>query len=377
MSRSCPIIGITMGDPCGIGPEIIVKALADESLCCQGRFVIFGFSEMIAYAADLAEVDLRWYRDHYEDFLSSTSSISARSRAWRERQDNDNGSGLGADQVDIDPGITVLDYDELTMPILGEHRPNRYSGEASMAFLEDAIDAAKRGLIDALVTAPISKHAWRLAGYKFPGHTEVLAKRTGTKNYAMMFVAPAMKVILATTHESLAEVPVHLTIGRVFNPIDLADKALREWFGIEHPRIAVCGLNPHAGEDGQFGDEEKRIISPAILMASEAGIDVSGPYPADTLFRQALDGQFDCVVAMYHDQAMIPLKLIAWSEAVNLTVGLPIIRTSPGHGTAFDIAGKNRADASPMKAAIRLAMDLARRRMEKNTKTTDERVKKT
>ena len=375
MGQICPTIGITMGDPCGIGPEIIVKALADESIRCQGRFVIFGFSEMISYAADLAEVDLCWYRDHHEDFLNSVACVSARSRAWREQQDNGGDQPPEPPRHDIGSAITVLDYDELAMPILDEHRPNRYGGEASIAFLEDAIKAAKDGLVDALVTAPISKHAWHLAGFKFPGHTELLAKRTGTKNYAMMFVAPGLKVILATTHESIAQVPNHLTIGRVFNPIDLADRSLREWFGIEHPKIAVCGLNPHAGEDGQFGDEEKRIISPAILMASEAGIDVTGPYPADTLFRKALNGQFDCVVAMYHDQAMIPLKLVAWSDAVNLTVGLPIIRTSPGHGTAFDIAGKNHADASSMKAAIRLALDLARRRTP--TKGPNAKVKKT
>jgi 4-hydroxythreonine-4-phosphate dehydrogenase len=149
-----------------------------------------------------------------------------------------------------------------------------------------------------------------------------------------------------------------LTIGCVFNPIDLADRSLRQWFGIEHPRIAVCGLNPHAGESGRFGDEETRVIGPAILMATEAGIDASGPYPADTVFIKALDGQFDCVVAMYHDQGLLPVKLLGWKEAVNLTLGLPIIRTSPDHGTAFDIAGKNIADPSSMKAAIRLAMDL-------------------
>jgi 4-hydroxythreonine-4-phosphate dehydrogenase len=148
----------------------------------------------------------------------------------------------------------------------------------------------------------------------------------------------------------------------VFNPIDLADQALRNWFGIEKPRIAVAALNPHAGEDGQFGDEENRIIAPAILLAGEAGINVSGPYPADTLFGRAVKGEFDCVVAMYHDQALIPIKLLAWREAVNVTLGLPIIRTSPDHGTAFDIVGKNLADPSSMIAAIRLAIDLAGKR---------------
>jgi 4-hydroxythreonine-4-phosphate dehydrogenase len=152
------------------------------------------------------------------------------------------------------------------------------------------------------------------------------------------------------------------TIGCVFNPIDLADRALRELFALERPRIAVCGLNPHAGEGGRFGDEEKRVIEPAILMASEAGIDVTGPFPADTLYRRALAGEFDCVVAMYHDQGLIPIKLLAWREAVNLTLGLPILRTSPPHGTAYDIAGKGVADPEPMRAAVRLALDLVDRR---------------
>jgi 4-hydroxythreonine-4-phosphate dehydrogenase len=233
-------------------------------------------------------------------------------------------------------------------------------GQASMAFCQDAIAAARAGHLDAIVTAPISKKSWEMAGFKkYPGHTELLADKCKTKNVAMMFVAPQLKVVLATIHEPLFEVRNKFTIGCVFNPIDLADKALREWFGVLKPRIAVCGLNPHAGEDGRFGDEEGRVISPAILMASEAGINVKGPFPADTVFLKALDGKFDCVVAMYHDQGLIPIKLLAWREAVNVTLGLPVIRTSPDHGTAFDIAGRNKADATSMTCAIRMAIDLA------------------
>ena len=332
MEQYRPTIGITMGDPCGIGPEVVVKALADGSLRARARFVVFGFSELFGYAADMAEVDFPWRRDHHED-LSFVPS-----------------------------GVTVLDYDELSVPAAGQHEPTRYGGHASFTFVEDAIAAARDGRIDALVTAPISKRAWQMAGVRFPGHTELLAKRTGAKHFAMMFVAPRMKVALATIHVPLMAVRDMFTIGRVFNPIDLADRALKEWFGVERPKIAVCGLNPHAGEDGAIGDEEKRIIAPAILMASEAGIDVDGPFPADTLFGRAAVGEFDCVVAMYHDQALIPVKLLAWRQAVNLTLGLPIIRTSPGHGTAFDIAGRNRADPQPTTAAIDLAIELAGRR---------------
>lgn len=332
MEQEHPIIGITMGDPCGIGPEIVVKALAPAAIRARARFVIFGFSELFGYAADQAEVDFFWRRDHHEDLREAAA------------------------------GVTVLDYDELPSPAGGQHEPTRYGGRASFAFVEDAITAAVEGRIDAMVTAPISKQAWQLAGVKFPGHTELLAKRTRSRNYAMMFVAPRMKVALATIHEPLMGIRDMFTIGCVFNPIDLADKALRQWFDLDRPRIAVCGLNPHAGEGGSIGDEEKRIIAPAILMAAEAGINVSGPFPADTLFRRAAAGEFDCVVAMYHDQALIPIKLLAWRRAVNLTLGLPIIRTSPAHGTAFDIAGQDRADPESMSSAIQLAIDLGRKR---------------
>jgi len=325
-------IGISMGDPCGIGPEIVVKALADESIRSAARFLVFGFSEQFSYVADQAELDYRWVRDHHESIRGYPYNV------------------------------VVLDYDELATPAAGEHAPTHYGGQASMAFVEDAIAAAQTGLIDAMVTAPISKQSWRLAGYRFPGHTELLVKRTRAKHYAMMFVAPRLKVVLATIHEALFEIRHSFTIGCVFNPIDLADGALRELFGIDKPHIGVCGLNPHAGEEGRFGDEEKRIIAPAILMASEAGIRVDGPYPADTLFGRAVAGEFDCVVAMYHDQGLIPIKLLAFDDAVNLTLGLPIIRTSPCHGTAFDIAGKNRASPASMKAAIRLAIELAKKR---------------
>jgi 4-hydroxythreonine-4-phosphate dehydrogenase len=256
----------------------------------------------------------------------------------------------------------VLDYDELPTPLPELHEPTRYGGRASLAFLEDAVTAAQQGLVDAIVTAPVSKVAWRMAGSKFPGHTEFLAKRTRTKHYAMMFVSPVLKVVLATIHQSLMEALSALNVGAVFNPIELADHALREMFGMANPHIAVAAINPHAGEEGRFGDDESRVIAPAILMAAEAGINVSGPYPADTLFLKASQGKFDCVVAMYHDQGMIPIKLLAFREAVNLTLGLPIIRTSPPHGTAFDIAGKNVADPEPMRAAIRLAIELARRK---------------
>jgi len=328
-----PVIGISMGDPCGIGAEVIVKALADPGLRARATYVIFGFSDQLAYMADQLEVDFRFYRDQPENIRR-----------------------YGMD-------VVVLDHDQIAVPATLVPGPSRLGGEASMAFCEAAIAAAVKGLVDAIVTAPISKSSWQLAGYvKYPGHTELLAKALNVKDVAMMFVSPPLKVVLATTHLALLDIRHHFTIGCVFNPIDLADQALRNWFGIAKPRIAVAALNPHAGEDGKFGDEEGRIITPAILLAGETGIHVTGPYPADTLFARAVKGEFDCVVAMYHDQALIPIKLLAWKDAVNVTLGLPIIRTSPDHGTAFDIVGKGLADPTSMIAAINLAVDLAVKR---------------
>jgi len=336
-----PTIGITMGDPCGIGAEVIVKALTDEGLRRQARYVIFGLSEQLAYTADALETEFAFYRDHHEDIRPYALDL------------------------------VVLDYDEIPVPATMKRGPSKLGGQASMVFCLDAIEAAKSGLVDSLVTAPISKTSWQLAGHKrYPGHTELLADKCKAKHVAMMFVSPKLKVALATIHQSLMSIRDSLTIGCVFNPIDLADQALRRWFGVAKPKIGVCGLNPHAGEAGQFGDEERRVISPAILMAGETGIDVSGPFPADTLFVRAVEGQYDCVVAMYHDQGLVPVKLLGWKEAVNLTLGLPIIRTSPDHGTAFDIAGKNKADPSSMKAAIQLAIDLANRRNEDRSPPT-------
>ncbi len=321
-----------MGDPCGVGAEIIVKALASQDLRQRARFCIFGFAEQLAYTADRLEASWPFHRDHHEDI---------------RRYGDD---------------IVVLDYDELDMPASMPRGPSKPGGLASLAFCDGAIEAVKVGLADAIVTAPISKTSWHLAGQtKFPGHTELLADRFHTKHVAMMFVAPQLKVVLATTHLALADISNRFTIGCVFNAMELADQALRNWFGLGQPTLGVCGLNPHAGEEGRFGDEERRIIAPAILMASEVGINADGPYACDTLFIKALDGKYDCVVAMYHDQGLIPIKLLAWQDAVNLTLGLPIIRTSPDHGTAFDIAGRSRAHPGSMTAAINLAIDLAKK----------------
>lgn len=335
-----PTIGVTLGDPLGIGPEIIIKALSDPHLRRSARFVIYGLNELLAYAADEIEIDPYWYRVQHDSPRTDRA---------------------------IDENVVVLDFDEFDGFMQSPRRASKLGGAASKSFVEEAIVDAMRPVghprrIDALVTAPISKQAWQMAGFNWPGHTELLAFRTRAKRSVMMFVSPRLKVALATTHLPLMDLRNVLTIGRVFDPIDLGYQACRD-LGIHHPKIAVTGLNPHAGEGGHFGDEESRLIEPAIKVARHAGIDVHGPYPADTIFIQAAAGEYDLVVAMYHDQGLIPVKLLGWDKAVNMTLGLPIIRTSPDHGTAFDIAGRNRASEGSMLAALQLAVDQAANRM--------------
>ncbi len=323
-----PLIGITMGDPAGIGAEVIVKALADPEIRRLGRFIIYGLNEVLEYAADLAEINPFWFRLPHEQVTR------------------------------IESGVIAADFDELGVFGPAVRCPTAEGGEASMRFLNAAIAGTRSGTIEAIVTAPICKESWMMAGYKYPGHTEKLGHAFQTRRVTMMFIGGKLRVALASIHEPLFDLRNKFTIGRVFTPIDLMAEALYSWFGIENPRIAVCGLNPHAGENGMFGDEEKRIIDPAITMAREAGWWVEGPFPADTLFWKASKGGYDGVVAMYHDQGLIPLKMLAFDSACQTTLGLPIIRTSVDHGTAFDIVWQNSANAESMKSAIRLACQL-------------------
>lgn len=329
-----PTIAISAGDPGGIGPEIVVKALADRPLRSRAHFRIYGCVSALEDAAHAAAIEPFWWRIARGSTLLDTTL---------------------AHEV-----VVVDSPDAAPFP----HQPTRAGGELSFRFVEDAIADAKRPLGDplhahAVVTAPISKTSWSLAGHaNFPGHTELFAHRFGAKRVAMLFHAGKLNIVLATVHIPLMDIRNHLTIGRVFDAIDLGSDALKQ-LGISAPRIAVCGLNPHAGENGLLGDEEDRLIRPATRAAKEAGIDAHGPFPADTVFNSLVRGDFDLVVAMYHDQGLIPIKLLAWDRAVNITVGLPIPRTSPDHGTAFDIAGKNAANPGSMRAAIEAALTLA------------------
>ena len=228
------------------------------------------------------------------------------------------------------------------------------AGRASFDYVNRAIDLALAGEIDAIVTAPINKAAWHAAGIHYPGHTELLAERCGVDDFAMMLFNDELKVVLVSIHVPLRQAVELVTIERELRIIRLADKALRD-MGVAKPRVAVAGLNPHAGEGGLFGDEDRAIIAAAITLARADGIDASGPWPGDTVFMQARQGRFDVVVAQYHDQGLIPLKYLGLDKGVNVTLGLPFVRTSVDHGTAFDIAGKGIADAASLRVAIEQA----------------------
>ncbi|MFM7807683.1 MAG: 4-hydroxythreonine-4-phosphate dehydrogenase PdxA [Planctomycetota bacterium] len=331
-----PVIGVSMGDPMGIGAEVIAKSLCDPAISRIARFVVYGQNQLLVDAAERAGLRPAWFRLAKEG-LSSQRAIAA------------------------EP--VVVDYGhEDTLP--REHAPSRAGGLLSKAFVEDAITDALRPVgdprrLDAVVTGPISKESWSMAGFRWPGHTELFAARCKAPHHTMLFESPRLRVALATAHVGLMEIRDLLTIGRVFDPIELGAAHCRR-LGIDRPRVAVCGLNPHAGERGLFGDEEKRVIAPAIDMARSAGIDAHGPFPGDTIFIDAAAGKWDLVVAMYHDQGLIPVKLLGFDRAVNVTVGLSIVRTSPDHGTAFGIANRNAASPNSMKAAIELAAKLAR-----------------
>jgi 4-hydroxythreonine-4-phosphate dehydrogenase len=319
-----PLIAVSMGDPLGIGPEIILKVLADPLMRGSARFRVYGSEGPMLAAAGTLGIAPWWCR----------------------------GDGDG------DPDQPVLIECGDGVVAEGPPRPTAGGGRVSFDALRHAIEAVRRGDAAALVTAPIAKESWKLAGERYPGHTEYLAAAFEAERVAMLFVGPTLRVILVTIHVPLRDVARMVTEGRVLDTIELGARACSE-MGVGHPRVAVAGLNPHAGEGGMFGDEDERVIRPAVERARGAGIDASGPWPGDAVFLAAAKGKYDLVVAMYHDQGLIPVKLVDREEAVNVTVGLPIIRTSPAHGTAFDIAGRGVASAASMRAAVRVAVEMA------------------
>jgi 4-hydroxythreonine-4-phosphate dehydrogenase len=286
-------VGVTMGDPAGIGPEIVLKAITDPRVRAVCEPVLYG----------------------------------PRTAAERKR---------------FTPGVLSAD-----------------AGRAACEAIEQAVADAMAGRLDAIATGPIHKEALALAGVAWRGHTELLAHLTGARDVAMMFDSPRLRVVLVTVHVPLSSVPRLLTQARVETTLALAAEALPR-FGVPTPRLALAGLNPHAGEGGLMGSEDQDVLVPAVESARRRGIDVTGPLPADTVFRQAVDGRFDAVIACYHDQGLIPVKLVGFGEAVNITLGLPIVRTSVDHGTAFDIAGRGVADETSLVHAVVLAARLAR-----------------
>jgi 4-hydroxythreonine-4-phosphate dehydrogenase len=330
-SHRVPLLGITMGDPAGIGPEVIAKALAGPVLRRLCRPLVIGSVPVMERTIKSLKLKLR------------VAPVA------------------GHDAAQFRPGqVTVLD--PLDPPLgrftVGVAAPE--TGAASVAFIKKAVQLAELGCIDGIVTAPINKEAINMAGCHYPGHTELLADLTSSPESGMMIVGGPLKIMFVTTHVAIKELPAALTQARIEKAIRLAHRALRELFHISKPRIGVAALNPHAGEHGLFGNEEAMAILPAARAAQAQGILASDPLPADTLFGKAARGGYDGVVAMYHDQGLIPLKLVAFGTCVNLTVGLPIIRSSVDHGTAYDIAGKGIADHGSLLEAVKLAAKLAK-----------------
>lgn len=323
-----PTIAVTMGDPAGIGPEIVAKAFAEGDFSERHRAVVVGDEAILKRAVDLVGAPLR------------------------VRVVEDPADGLH------EPGfIDLVAASELPEELAFGELDSR-AGAAAYGYVERAVGLALKGRVDAVCTAPLNKEALHLAGMKYPGHTEILAGLTDTKDYAMMLVAPGLRVIHVSTHVSLWEAIERATPERELAVMRLAHDAMRS-IGIAEPRIAVAGLNPHAGENGLFGDDETRKIVPAISEARGEGLRVSGPWSADTVFGRARDGDFDIVVVQYHDQGHIPVKLLGFESGVNVTVGLPFFRTSVDHGTAFDIAGTGKAGHASLIAALDLARELA------------------
>ena len=335
-SSSLPLLGITLGDPAGIGPEVIAKALSGGRLRKICRPLVIGSLPVMARTIKALRLKLTVFP-------------------------------VDGHEIPVSRPGTVAILDPLHTP-LGRFTPGHAAAEtgaASVSFIEKAVELAQLGCLDGIVTAPINKEAINMADCRYPGHTELLADLTRAKESGMMIVGGPLRIMFVTTHVAIRDLPSLLTQAKIEKAIRLAHMALTTLFGIKRPKIGVAALNPHAGEHGLFGDEEARVILPAARAAQTQGILASDPLPADTLFGKAVNGHYDGIVALYHDQGLIPLKLVAFGTCVNLTVGLPIIRTSVDHGTAFDIVGKGIADPGSLIEAVTLAARIAQQRGKK------------
>lgn len=324
-----PVVCITMGYPAGIGPEITAKALSSPKVKRLANFLIIGDEFVFKKAQGLCKKRLSY-------------------RLIRQAQ-----------EIVFRKGeILFLDLENVPPPEFHFGRLCPSYGQASIEYIKEGVSLIKSKKADALVTAPIHKQAAELSGFRYSGHTEYLAHLTDTRGYAMMLMGGGLKVVLVTTHLPIKEVSPSLRKQRIADILELTDRSLKQHFGIARPRIAVCGLNPHAGEGGMLGDEDKRIIAPAIKEARRKKIVAEGPLAADAVFYKLRKGDYDCAVCMYHDQGLVALKMIGRDESVNITLGLPFIRTSPGHGTALDIASKGIASSESMKEAIKTAVEM-------------------
>jgi 4-hydroxythreonine-4-phosphate dehydrogenase len=322
-------LGITVGDPAGIGPEITLKAVCDPRIAGV-RLIAIGSMDALRAAATVV--------NDPPELRQVDSPTDAR----------------------YEPGVLDVIRVASDRPVsLG--KLSAEAGEIAYDAVRRGVEYALDGTIGGIVTAPLNKEAIALAGHHYPGHTEILGALTGVKDFAMMLTAHKLRVVHVTTHVGIKEMLTRVTTERILTTIRLADRALRE-MGISSPTVGVAGLNPHAGEGGLFGDEESTTISPAIEIARHEGIDATGPWPADTLFGRAVAGDFDVVVAMFHDQGHIAVKVLGFETGVNATIGLPIVRTSVDHGTAFDIAGTGRASHDSLVEAIQVATAMVQAR---------------
>lgn len=326
-----PRIGITIGDINGIGPEVIIKTLENEYILSQCIPIVYGSAKVLGYHKNI--VDTNSF-----SFVSILEAASA-----------------------TEGKINVITcWSESVNISLGE--ATEEGGQCAHIALDKAVTDLINQDIDALVTAPINKHAMKLANFAHLGHTEYLAERCGSKDYLMFLVSEVLRMALVTTHIPVSEISMHISKDAILNKIEILDKSLREDFGIERPLIAVLGLNPHAGDGAQIGTEDEKEILPAILEAKDKKIAVAGPYAADGLFGGGAYKKFDAILAMYHDQGLIPFKSLSFGEGVNFTAGLPVIRTSPDHGTAYDIAGQNKANPDSFRKSMFMAIDICRNR---------------
>ncbi len=332
-----PILGITMGDAAGVGPEIIDKALAKKEFYNIARPIVIGDASVIEDALKVAKVKVD---------INSVKDVS---------------------EAKYEHGtIEVIDLKNIRLSELKMGQVQAMAGEASVKYVEKAVEMALENKIDAIVTAPLNKEAMNLAGYDYAGHTEILAHLTKTKDYAMMLVAGHLRVIHVTTHVSMRDACELIKKDRVLTTIRLTNEVTKK-MGVKAPKIAISGFNPHAGESGLFGNEEIKEITPAIESAKKNNMNVIGPMPPDTVFLRASRGEYDAVVAMYHDQGHIPVKMLGFESGINVTIGLPIIRTSVDHGTAYRRAGLRLGTGDPtsLEEAMKLAVQMAKFDIEK------------